>query len=643
MFDLLETLNPEQQTAVIHPSGPAMVLAGAGSGKTTVLTTRVAWLLSEKKVRPEAIMVVTFTNKAAAEIRQRILTSTGQSLSLSGTFHSLCARILRRDGSHIGLIPDFVIYDTDDQTALFKELYKQNNIDVKEYPIKMVQSIISGAKNQTLTPTAFADKAQGSRQVEIARIYKLYQHMLRTAHALDFDDLLLRTLELFAEHEPTLHRYQNLLEHVLVDEYQDTNTVQYTLTKLLANPHDNLYVVGDFSQSIYSWRGADYRNMMTLKIDFPKLVEYRLERNYRSKQNILDAATSIISHNTSHPILELWTEQTGGEHIISYEAESASDEAAQVSKYIRQLRGEYDYDDMVILYRTNAQSRTFEEAFIRSSIPYRLVGGTKFYERKEVKDVLSYIRYMVNRADIVSYQRLLKLGKRNFSSFSTWIDTDAGKFALSEQPAVLLRSVLEHTNYLDKYSKQTEDNLQRTANVYELVNVAAQFETVTQFLENVALIQNDTFSDVQNSSDMQHAVTLMSIHAAKGLEFSVVFLVGLEEGLFPHTRSFLDKDQMEEERRLCYVAITRAKDRLYLTHARSRLQYGMSTNSLQSRFVADIPEELLTKEPSGLSRWSSDSRKSSASSSGRRYVPIDDGMLEGVLSGEFDIDAFIDS
>lgn len=641
MLELLDTLNPEQQTAVMHPQGPAMVLAGAGSGKTTVLTTRVAWLLAEQKVTPESMMVVTFTNKAAAEIRQRILSATGQTLSLSGTFHSLCARILRRSGTHIGLIPDYVIYDTDDQESLLKELYKEHGFDPKEYPIKMVQSVISGAKNQMLSPSEFADKAQGNRQAEIARIYKIYQHALKTAHAVDFDDLLLRTLELFAEHDPTLQKYQNLLEHVLVDEYQDTNTVQYALTKLLAKPHNNLYVVGDFSQSIYSWRGADYRNMMALKTDFPHIAEYRLERNYRSKQNILDAATSIISHNTSHPILELWTEQSGGEQIIAYEAESAADEANQIARYIRQLRGEFQYDDMVVLYRTNAQSRAFEEAFIRASIPYRLVGGTKFYERKEVKDVLSYVRYLINRSDLVSYQRILKLGKRAFANFETWIDSDAGKQAVTEPPAVLLRSVLEQTNYLEKYSKHTEENLQRVANVYELVNVAAQFENLTQFLENVALIQNDTFSDVE-STEMKNAVTMMSIHAAKGLEFGVVFLVGLEEGLFPHSRSFLDKNEMEEERRLCYVAITRAKERLFLSHARSRYQYGVSTNSLQSRFVADIPDELLQHEPQGVDRWGN-SRNRQTSQSGRRYVPIDETVLDGVLSGEFDVDAFIDS
>ncbi len=639
-----ETLNTEQSTAVKHPSGPAMVLAGAGSGKTTVLTSRVAWLLHEQHIAPEAIMVVTFTNKAATELRQRILVTTGQTLALSGTFHSLCARILRRDGKHIGLIPDFVIYDTDDQESLLKDIYKTNNIDPKEHPLKLASSVISNAKNQMLSPSDYAESARGDKQAVLARIYKLYQHALHKAQAVDFDDLLLRTLELFAVSEKTLQKYQSSLEHILVDEYQDTNTVQYQLTKLLAKPQNNLYVVGDFSQSIYSWRGADYRNMLSLKTDFPNLVEYKLERNYRSKQVILDAATQVISHNTSHPILELWTEQTGGELIAAYEAENPGDEARQVSKYIRKLRHEFEYEDMVVLYRTNAQSRAFEEAFIRGGIPYRLVGGTKFYERKEVKDVLSYVRYLINRADTVSYQRLVKLGKRSFSSFEQWAGSPDSQNILSEPPAVMIREILEKTSYLDKYSKQTEENLQRMENVYELVNVAAQFKTVTQFLENVALIQNDTFVDGHNKTDqMQHAVTLMSIHAAKGLEFAVVFVVGMEEGIFPHSRSFLERDQMEEERRLCYVAITRAKERLFFSYARSRYQYGMSTNSLRSRFLSDIDDSLLQYENDSFSRSSNTSSSSRTSQSGRRYVPVDEEMVAGVLSGEFDIDAFIDS
>jgi DNA helicase II / ATP-dependent DNA helicase PcrA len=658
--DLLSHLNEHQRQAVLHQQGPAIVLAGAGSGKTTVLTTRAAWLLTEQAVPPEALLVVTFTNKAASELKERIFKLTGSSLPYAGTFHSLCAKILRRDGFHIGLTPNFAIYDTDDQAKLLKEIYKTHGFDPTEVAPKAVAAAISKAKNEVLNYRDYQEIAQGSFQKHVGQVFELYQKALAKAQAVDFDDLLLKALYLLQEKAQVRQSYQELLTHILVDEYQDTNKVQYLLTKLLTQPHDNLYVVGDFSQSIYAWRGADYRNMMLLKRDFKSMSEYRLEQNYRSNQTILDAATAVISNNTSHPILELWTEQTAGNTITCYEAETGQDEAWQVVRYINHEHQHHPYQEMAILYRTNAQSRAFEEALIKSGIPYRLIGGTKFYERKEIKDVLAYLRYLANDVDIVSYQRLVSLGKRRLATFEAWLTNETREKALTMTPSELLRSILETTNYLDKFSKKTEEDLARKDNVYELLNVAAQFENLTQFLENVALIQNDYLIDQNPDPEAQNnQVNLMSLHAAKGLEFEVVFMVGMEDGLLPHSRSLLEKTEMEEERRLCYVGITRAKSKLYMTHARSRYQYGYSSNALRSRFLADIPAELMEfqggdriAENRNSQGWSGQyagqysgqysSKKGDKSSSQRRYVPLDDDLLEGVLHGEIDIDRLLE-
>lgn len=666
MTDLLSSLNDAQRQAVQHPTGPAVVLAGAGSGKTTVLTTRAAWLIEQGVALPESLLVVTFTNKAAGEIKERIERKTGSRLPFSGTFHSLSARILRREGLAVGLDPNFVIYDTDDQTALLKLLCKQHGIDPQRFTLGAVRGAISSAKNEMIGPTAYAQMAKGPFQEHVAKLYTLYQQALTNAQALDFDDLLLKFHLLLTKVASVRERYQRQLSHVLVDEYQDTNKVQYELTKLLTQPQNNLFVVGDFSQSIYAWRGADYRNMLNLKKDFPGLSEYRLEQNYRSHQTILDAATEVISQNTSHPILKLWTTRPQEEPIVVYESSSAQAEAAYVVQTIQRFGGAYSYEDVAILYRTNAQSRAFEEAFIRAGIPYTLIGGTKFYERTEVKDVLAYLKYVVNPADTVSRERVVGLGKRRFDTYTVWLNSlmpETSQERAQLNPASLLKTILDTTHYLEKYDRQTEENVARVENVYELVNVAAQFETVTQFLENIALVQDNAFIDVADKNP-NRGVKLMSLHSAKGLEFPVVFMVGMEEGLMPHSRSLLDPDQMEEERRLCYVGITRAKDRLFMTYARSRYQYGMSSGALRSRFLNDIsPSNLKLQSDSsyqtGYGQRPSRPRyddgdeffinnaprrpsPAAPAPTTRRYVPIDDDMLDGILQGEIDIDRLIE-
>lgn len=638
---LLDSLNPIQREAVVHSDGPAMVLAGAGSGKTTVLTHRAAWLI-EQGVASNQIMLVTFTNKASHEMKERITVLTGNTLPLAGTFHSICAKFLRMHADKLGMSKQFSIYDADDQMTLIKAIYKQRNLSTSDFNPNAVKASISNAKNELLDPEEYERFASGSFQQHTAKVYYWYQQALRESEAFDFDDLLTQTVRLFENHHQLRQKYQTLISHVLIDEYQDTNKAQYALTKILAAPQNNLFVVGDFSQSIYAWRGADYRNMMMLKQDYPHITEYKLEQNYRSHQTILDAATQVISQNTSHPILKLWTENTASEPITTFEAHSAESEAARVVKYILSQRSSTQLSEMAILYRTNAQSRTFEEALIRSGIPYNLVGGTKFYERKEIKDVLAYARLYVNPADQVSETRAIKLGKRRFEQFQAWKITQA---ELDIKPHQLIQGILEATNYLDKYSKKTEEDLSRVENVQELLSVAAQFTTMEQFLENVALIQDSTFADSQTPSESRDAVQLMSLHSAKGLEFDVVFMVGMEDGLLPHNRSLLDPDQMEEERRLCYVGITRAKRYLFMTFSRSRYQYGTRTDQLKSRFLRDIPEELLVIEQDTYLPNKHSSTKSNGYAYGHagRQIVVDEEMIDDVLNGSLDIDAFIDS
>lgn len=638
--ELLNKLNDQQKQAVLHGQGPAIVLAGAGSGKTTVLTHRVAYLIEQELARPEQILLVTFTNKAAAEMRNRVRELTGFNLPFSGTFHSLSARILRIDGKHIGLPQGFIIYDAQEQLQLIKQIYKENNFDSKEFNPKAVLATISNAKNEMVSVAKYEEMAYGRFQSHVAKVFKIYQYKLKQIGAVDFDDLLLQLIELLIKVPEIREKYQQQLTYVLVDEYQDTNKAQYMITKLLAHPQNNLYVVGDFSQSIYAWRGADYRNMMLLKTDFADTKEYRLERNYRSTQNILDAATNIISQNKSHPILDLWTDQKNSTPLDLYIAKDRKDEAQQILKQIKSLQPNISMSQMAILYRTNAQSRAFEEEFVKKGIPYKVIGGMKFYERKEIKDILAYLKLVTNGQDEVSQTRTIKLGKRRFEKYEKWREQILKNYTLDQlEPEPLIREILEVTNYLDKFDKKDPEDVARVENIKELLNVASQFSQVLNFLENIALVQNDYMID-NDLSDEPEAITLMSLHAAKGLEFEAVFMVGLEEGLLPHSRSFLDKEQMEEERRLCYVGITRAKKELAFSYAQTEYSYRGFESKTMSRFLHDIPTDLINVK--GEQKYAQ-SNGYSAYQPKKRYVPVDDDTLEGVLSGDIDIEEFLNS
>lgn len=640
MSDLLSKLNPAQQKAVVHGKGPAVVLAGAGSGKTTVLTHRAAWLIQEQSIRADQIVLVTFTNKAAGEMKERIEKLTGSQLPFAGTFHSICARILRKYGTRISLDHDFTIYDSDDQMSLLKDVYKDNRLDPNLHKPNSVKAAISQAKNDLVGPEEYSQTAIGEFQLFVTKVYRLYEKALKESQAVDFDDLLYKTVKLLQGFRDIREIFQQQFIHVLVDEYQDTNKAQYILTKLLTEPQNNLYVVGDFSQSIYAWRGADYRNMLQLKKDFPTITEYRLEQNYRSTQSILDAATAVISRNTSHPILQLWTENTTSHMLTCFETASGEDEASMIIKEIRKQMDEVPLEDMAILYRTNAQSRLFEEALIRYSIPYRLIGGTKFYERKEIKDVLAYARLLVNPQDSVSYKRAVSLGKRRMAAFESFQQGIQPEVLNTTQPAKLLRGVLETTEYLSKYSQDVPEDEERLENVAELISMAAQFTTMTQFLENVALLQDNYLVDSRTPIDAERkkGVNLMSLHAAKGLEFQIVFLAGMEDGLLPHSNSLFNNQSIEEERRLCYVGITRAKRHLYFSYTRSRFQYGIRHNTIPSRFLADIPIELLSIQSDSPERR----QQSNYLSTGRRLV-IDEDMADAVLRGDIDLEVFLES
>jgi DNA helicase II / ATP-dependent DNA helicase PcrA len=594
---LLNDLNSDQQKAVSSTEGPVLILAGAGSGKTRVLTYRVAYLISEKHISPHNILMVTFTNKAAEEMKDRMkkLLKNKYELPFAGTFHSLCVKILRIEGKHIGLAPNFVIYDEQDQLDAIKDVMKKLDLSVKNFNPRAVLHTISEAKNELISATEYPQYARGYFQEAVAKVYLAYQKLLKDNEALDFDDLLNRTVKLFQQQKEILSKYQEKYHYVLVDEYQDTNKAQYTLTKYFAGRYHNICVVGDASQSIYRWRGADFRNIINFKNDYPKTKEFHLEQNYRSTQKILDAAHGVISKNTSHPILKLWTEKTGGEKITLYEARTEHDEASYLVQTI--LQGNRPFTDFAVLYRTNAQSRVIEEAFLHSGIPYILVGGTRFYDRKEIKDVLAYLRLIANPKDTVSYNRVEKVGKGRLKKFLDFADTVKNDNALVDLTTLeLLDQILAATEYLELYDANVEEEAYRLENIKELRSVATEFPILMEFLETVALIETQE-KKLPKKEEQHHfsqgTVTLMTLHAAKGLEFPIVFIVGMEEGLFPHSRALMDKEELEEERRLCYVGITRAKEKLYLTYANRRLFFGTRTQNMISRFIADIPQHAI--------------------------------------------------
>jgi len=592
--DLLANLNEQQIAAVTYDGGPLLILAGAGSGKTRVLTHRAAYFIQEKKARAENILLMTFTNKAAKEMKERITALIGTAPGFAGTFHSFCVRVLRIEGEHIGISKNFVIYDSEDQKEAIKDSMEDLGINDEQYKPAGFSHVISEAKNMMLSPIAYSEFAQTDFQEKAFKVYARYERYLKESGALDFDDLLLKTVELFRKNPDIIAKWNHMLTHILVDEWQDTNKVQYTLTKLLVGKNENLTAVGDASQSIYSWRGADYKNINNLSIDYPHLKVINLERNYRSTGNILTAANEVIRRNTSHPILALWTEEGEGEKIKIFRAESELDEASFILKEIENLitRG-YEFHDIAILYRTNAQSRVLEEALLHQGIPYTLVGGVRFYDRKEVKDVLCYLRLLVNPKDAVSRKRAEKIGKRIYAKFEEFEKNVNDLEAMNSVD--LMDQVLQKTGYLAKYEKQTEENMQRLENIKEFRSVATEFPNISEFLENVALVeaeQNEK-GELVFATDTKGKVTLMTLHAAKGLEFGAVFMVGMEEGLFPHSRALFDMPQLEEERRLAYVGITRAKRILYLTYAGRRLYFGQRTSNPPSRFIIDIPENLL--------------------------------------------------
>lgn len=605
--DPLEKLNPDQIKAVTHKGGPLLVLAGAGSGKTRVLTHRVAWLISSEHISPENILLMTFTNKAAGEMKERVVELTQSPPGFAGTFHSFCVQVLRRDGGSIEIPNDFVIYDQTDSKDVIKDVMAKFNISEDSFNPAVVINQISEAKNQLLTPLAYSEFANGERQRTIFKIWLEYEKIMKDSGALDFNDLLSKTVLLFDEHKDVLEKWKNRLTHTLVDEWQDTNKVQYKLTMLMAGSGENLTVVGDAAQSIYSWRGADYKNINNLSQDYPNTFVVNLEQNYRSTQNILSAANSVISKNRSHPVLRLWTTKNEGEKIQIFRARNGMDEAQFVAEETKRLG--VDLNKIAVLYRTNAQSRVLEEIFLHNGIPYKLVGGVKFYERAEIKDVLALIRLLANPKDTVSQKRLVKLGKRRAASFEEFRDTLVENWQDEHSTQDLMDAVISKTDYLSKYKRETEENLARLENIKELRSVAAEFTNIHDFLENVALVEKEDdkkqmMSMFSNGLDGQ--VTLMTLHSAKGLEFPIVFIVGMEEGIFPHSRSLFDMTQLEEERRLAYVGITRAMEKLYLTFADKRLFFGQHSANPPSRFLIEIPEELTEGSHSTYNKYYSD-------------------------------------
>jgi len=636
-MDLLDGLNNQQQKAVTASDGPVLVLAGPGSGKTRVLTHRVAWLVQELDVAPWRIVAVTFTNKAAREMRERLERILGPSrcrgLTL-GTFHATCARILRREAEPAGISRDYAIFDADDQLRLIKQAIKDLNLDDKRYRPQAVHGAISRAKNELIPPEAYST---GSYYGEIVkRVYERYQALLVANSGLDFDDLLMYTVQLFDQHPDVLATYRERYRHVLVDEFQDTNQAQYALLRQLSGRYHNLFCVADEDQSIYAWRGADYRNIRRLRDDHPDLMTVLLEQNYRSTQTILDAARAVIRHNPDRTDKSLFTQRGTGVPIVVHEAYDQDEEARFVVDTIAQLVAQESVrpGDCAVMYRTNAQSRAFEDAFIRAGLPYKLVGATRFYARREVKDLIAFLRLIHNPSEGVSMARVINVPPRAIGRKTVAVLEDAARTrgvsiyevlkatqlpeedgpalgtraqralavflgmlegwlaARSELTVVqLIDRALEDTNYADYLRDGTEEGEERWANVLELRNVAGEYVdlTLTDFLADVALV-----SDVDSLGDEVNAPTLLTLHSAKGLEFPVVFIAGLEEGMLPHSRSLDDPDQMAEERRLSYVGLTRAEDRLFLTYAFVRTRYGDSEPSVPSRFLEDIPTKYLS-------------------------------------------------
>ena len=649
-MDILATLNPAQKQAVEAIEGPVLILAGPGSGKTRVITHRVAYLMKFCGVSPHHVMAVTFTNKAAREMKERLeqlLGQRGEALTL-GTFHAICSRILRREGQTIGLSPEFVIYDDDDQLNLIKQSLQELNLDPKQYAPRSLQSAISAAKSRLVTPKDYAQRIYSYFEEIVHRVYQRYQQSLGQGKAVDFDDLLMKTVQLFNDRPEILSRYQSRYVHVLVDEFQDTNIAQYELIKQLAGKYHNICVVGDPDQSIYSWRFADLRNILNFERDYPEAKVVFLEQNYRSTKTILQVASDVISGNVQRKPKSLWTDNDIGSPVVIIESYSEEEEAQSVVNEIEKLLSQEGISlrDCAVMYRVNAQSRALEETFVRYGMPYKLVGGTRFYRRQEIKDIIAYLRVVQNRHDNISLTRIINtpgrgIGQGTLGKLQAWARSrdsslyDALKEAAEGKALVprvvqalggfaalidgliaqshelafaeLLDEILKNTGYRE-YVLGKEGGEERWENIMELKTVAKEYDglnpqqALTAFLEKVSLV-----SDIDELDEKADAVTLITLHQAKGLEFPVVFIVGMEEGILPHRKSFDDAEEMEEERRLCYVGITRAEKRLYLSRSYRRSLFGNSSANPPSRFLQDISPRLVATrrlwEEEGVGSW----------------------------------------
>jgi DNA helicase-2/ATP-dependent DNA helicase PcrA len=675
---LLEGLNPEQRRAVETTEGPLLIQAGAGSGKTKTLTHRIAYLIASHRATPFNILAVTFTNKAAKEMRGRVAELLGDNadnrsfMPYMGTFHGICVRLLRQDGESVGIPRAFIIFDEDDRTATIKQVSKQLMIDEKAFPARTISSIISNAKNEMIGPEEFSATAHSPAQEVAAKVYPLYQKALKAASALDFDDLINKTVYMMQSQTAVREKWQKQFKYIMIDEYQDTNAAQYRLVNMLTNDSKNIAVVGDDWQSIYSWRGADFRNILKFEKDFPDCTVIKLERNYRSTKHILDAAHAIITKNVQRSDKELWTDAGSG---LPVQMVQVGSERAEGESIIRRIRmgvdsGQRNYRDFAVLYRTNAQSRSVEEAFVHYGIPYRVVGGVRFYDRKEIKDLMAYLRLIFQAEDRVSFERVVNIpargiGAKSIQNFFAWqfdnqltlqqalqaanecsAITPKARKGLSElgdilsslrlvseeaTVAGLIDSLLRRIQYLNYLDDGTPQGEARQENVKELLSVAQEYQDagLDGFLEEVALV-----SDLDTADFSSDAVTMMTLHAAKGLEFPVVFMVGMEESIFPHSRALYDQNEMEEERRLCYVGMTRAREELYMCYATSRLLYGGVQHNPPSRFLSEIDGEFQaanTFEPqfsfqptfrnSDVSSMIDEPMPGAAASNEPRYVP----------------------
>lgn len=671
MQDLLTGLNDEQARAVTTTEGPLLIQAGAGSGKTKTLTHRIAYIIHQNLASPYNILAVTFTNKAAQEMRERLAELLGQQavnknwMPYMGTFHGICVRLLRQDGEYVGVPKNFVIFDESDRTNLVKKIVKDLSIDEKSFPPRTLASYISNAKNEMLTPDEYKNLANSPTQDAASKVYPLYESALKQAGGLDFDDLILKTVDMLSQHTAVREKWQKQFKYIMIDEYQDTNTAQYKLVKMLTSKDKNLAVVGDDWQSVYGWRQADFRNILNFEKDYPSSTVIKLEQNYRSTKHILDASHKIITKNKQRSDKKLWTDKTSGQPV---QILNVGNERAEGEAIVRRIKNAVDggirnFKDFAVLYRTNAQSRSIEEVFVHYGMPYRIVGGVRFYDRKEIKDILAYIRLIYQPDDIASFERIVNVpargvGAKSLQNFYIWQNSEQlslgealGKTAecpglsgkarngLAELNDILtgareiidtasvsglIDSLIRRIDYLTYVDDGTVQGESRVENVKEFLSVAKEYqeEGLDGFLEEVALL-----SDIDSADFASNSVTLMTMHSSKGLEFPVVFLVGMEETIFPHSRALYDQSEMEEERRLCYVAMTRAKEELYMISANSRLLYGGIQHNPPSRFIGEIDAKVSNEfEPTLTQDLFDGDTKPKKVTDEPRYVPdIEEG------------------